>query len=230
MSTDYVQLEENHVSSAEDSDGNYKNQSNNKNCKHLIILENESSEDENEKPKFTVAMWDFNQCDPKKCSGRKLMRCGMIKTLKIKQKFPGLVLTVGGDRCVSPLDREIITKKGVAVVDFSWAKLEQTPLHKLKAGHKRLLPYLIAANPINYGKPYQLNCVEALAATMYITGYKQMAEEYLSKFSWGHSFLELNEDLLDDYAKCKDGAEVIAIQQEYIQGSRGLLPERDGNF
>lgn len=67
-------------------------------------------------------MWDFNQCDPKKCSGRKLERMGLVKSLRIKQKFPGLVLTPNGKKCVSPSDRDIIETKGLAVVDCSWAK------------------------------------------------------------------------------------------------------------
>lgn len=185
-----------------------------------IIPFSESSESSNEEESFQVAMWDFNQCDPKKCSGRKLARCGMIKTIKIKQKFPGLVLTPTGQRCVSPSDRDTIKEKGIAVVDFSWAKIDETPLSQLKVGHARLLPFLIAANPINYGKPCQLNCVEALAAAMYITGFKKTAKEYLSKFSWGHSFLELNDELLDSYSECKNSSEVIAVQQEFIKNAQ----------
>lgn len=162
-------------------------------------------------------MWDFNQCDPKKCSGRKLARCGLVKSLKIKQKFPGLVLTPTGSRCVSPLDRDIIKEKGLAVVDCSWARIDETPLAQLKPSHPRLLPFLIAANPINYGKPCQLSCVEALAAAMYITGYKNMARSYLSKFSWGHAFLELNEELLDGYAGCSDSAAIIQVQDDFLK-------------
>jgi pre-rRNA-processing protein TSR3 len=37
-------------------------------------------------PDFNVAMWDLNQCDPKKCSGRKLARHRLIRNLKLGQK------------------------------------------------------------------------------------------------------------------------------------------------
>ncbi|RCH81078.1 ribosome bioproteinsis protein tsr3, partial [Rhizopus stolonifer] len=37
-----------------------------------------------------VAMWDFKHCDPKRCSGVKLARCDMLKTLKLGQRFRGI--------------------------------------------------------------------------------------------------------------------------------------------
>lgn len=54
------------------------------------------------------------------------------------------------------------------------------------------VPYLLATNPTNYGKPWRLNCVEALAATFYITGFDQHAETLLSSFGWGDSFWKVN--------------------------------------
>lgn len=162
-------------------------------------------------------MWDFNQCDPRKCTGRKLSRLGLIKNLKVKQRFPGIVLTPIAEKCVSPEDSKIIEQKGIAVVDCSWARIDETPLASLKPSHGRLLPFLVAANPINYGHPFRLSCVEAICAVMYITGFKKLAEKYLQKFSWGHGFLELNKDLLEAYAACTDSKSVVKQQDIFIE-------------
>ncbi|XP_059475281.1 18S rRNA aminocarboxypropyltransferase [Neocloeon triangulifer] len=186
-----------------------------------VDIENGSNESSEEAEKsveinYPVAMWDLEQCDPRKCSGRKLARHGIMKTLKLGQRFPGLVLTPAGEKCVSAEDREVLLDKGIAVVDCSWARLDEVPLSRMRTPYPRLLPYLVAANPINYGRPCQLSCVEALAAAFYILGEKDTANFYLSKFSWGHSFIKLNQELLDIYAACKDGAEIIKAQQEYL--------------
>lgn len=171
-------------------------------------------------PKFNVAMWDLNHCDPKKCSGRKLSRHGLIKNLKLGQRFPGLVLTPSATMSVAPEDREIIMAQGLAVVDCSWAKIDETPFERMKSPHPRLLPYLVAANPINYGKPCQLSCVEAIAAAMFITGMKEEAKWYMSKFSWGHAFLELNSELLEAYSKCENREGILRVQSDYIEKSK----------
>ncbi|MCP9265560.1 hypothetical protein DINM_020889 [Dirofilaria immitis] len=166
---------------------------------------------------FLSAMFDFKQCDPKRCTGKKLVRYGFVKLLKLGTKFPGLLLSPNGERTISPADLSYITSGGLAVVDCSWNQIGNVHLDRAKASHHRLLPYLIATNPVNFGKPCQLSCVEALAASLYMIGLKDNAELLLSKFKWGPNFLKINRDLLDAYAACKNGADVIARQNAYLE-------------
>ncbi|WWD16512.1 hypothetical protein CI109_100939 [Kwoniella shandongensis] len=163
-----------------------------------------------------VAMWDFDHCDPRRCSGKKLARHGLITSMRVGQRFRGIVLTPKGKKVISPSDDEIIQMSGLAVVECSWARLDEVPFGKIKSPYERLLPFLIASNPVNYGKPWRLNCVEALAAGFYITGHPDWAEVLLSKFSWGHSFYKLNSHLIERYRTCST-AEDITAMQELIQ-------------
>ncbi|KAG2175259.1 hypothetical protein INT44_007747 [Umbelopsis vinacea] len=176
-----------------------------------------SEEDTGSSIPMPVAMWDFKHCDPKRCSGVKLARHNMLKTLKVTQKFRGIVASPVGEKAVSPADRHIVEQFGIAVVDCSWAKLDEVPFNRIKSSGDRLLPYLVATNPVNYGKPWKLNCAEALAACFYITGYPEHGEELLSKFKWGHAFRKVNGHLLAKYAKCEDSADIVRVQNEWLE-------------
>ncbi|KAF5403938.1 putative ribosome biogenesis protein [Paragonimus heterotremus] len=170
------------------------------------------------KTSVLTAMWDFEQCDPRRCSGRKLVRFGLTRLLRLNEGFGGVVLAPTASMVLSPAsDRKLITSGGLAVVDCSWAQLENTAFKKvLKYKHGRLLPYLVAANPVKYGQPFQLSCVEALAAGLYIIGESDQATHLLDKFSWGHSFLTLNKQLLDAYSKCSSSSDVLSVQDEFM--------------
>jgi len=166
---------------------------------------------------FTMAMWDLSHCDRKKCTGRKLINLKLVNQLKLGKRFSGVVLSPIASQCISPSDRIIIEEKGIAVIDCSWAKLEETPFDKMKCNYPRLLPYLVAANPINYGRPCKLSCVEAFAASLYIIGYSDHATILLQRFRWGETFLKLNSDLLNLYAECNNSNEVIEKQNKYLK-------------
>merc|ERR1712241_1228103 len=177
---------------------------------------NSDEEDEVVSP-FPVAMWDLGHCDPKRCSGRRLAKLGLLTELKLGQRFPGVCLSPRGTSTLSPADRQVMQEAGAAVIDCSWARVEELNFNKMKCADSRLLPWLVAANPVNYGKPCKLNCVEALAAAFYICGFPDLAATYMSRFSWGPSFININKELLDKYSACNTSEEVINVQNSHLE-------------
>ena len=166
-----------------------------------------------------LAMWDFNQCDAKRCTGRKLSRLGMIETLHISGGgggFRGLVLSPEGRGPVSPADAALVGVGGLSVIDCSWALVEELPFHKLK-GTPRLLPYLVAANPVNYGKPAKLSGAEALAGALWIVGRADDARRVMAQFGgWGAEFLRMNAPFLEAYAAARDADGVLDAQTRVL--------------
>jgi pre-rRNA-processing protein TSR3 len=161
-----------------------------------------------------LLIYHAGQCDPKKCTGRKLARLQLARLTKRWKDLRGyLVLSPFAEHALSPADRSE-TGRGVAALDCSWAHAE-TVFAKLHA-KARALPYLLAANPVNFGRPFELSTVEAIAAALIILNEREQAEEILGKFSWGHVFLELNEEPLADYARAADSREVVEIQMSYL--------------
>ncbi|KAI9593229.1 hypothetical protein BDF19DRAFT_448964 [Syncephalis fuscata] len=136
-----------------------------------------------------LAMWDFEQCDPRRCSGKRLERVGWVRSLRVNQGFRGIVLSPKGQQAVSPADKDIVADHGLCVVECSWAKLDEVPFARLRTRHDRLCN----SQPVNYGKPWRLNCAEAYAASFYITGHWEYGDAVMSRFKWGHSFRQLNQ-------------------------------------
>lgn len=180
--------------------------------------ESDSSHDLGEELRipFRVAMWDVGQCDPKRCTGRKLSRFNLIETLRLGTRFNGIILSPIGTKCISVEDKELVDQFGLAVIDCSWAKLDETPFTKMKGNHPRLLPFFLASNSVNYGKPCQLSCAEALAAALVIIGYHREAKMLLSKFKWGSAFFDINEELIEAYSGCKSSEELLDAQKRYL--------------
>ena len=106
---------------------------------------------------------------------------------------------------------------GAAVVECSWVRVKEIPWARIGGKCERLLPYLVAANPVNYGRPWRLNCVEALAACFYICGHPEWAEEVLKHFRYGQPFLEMNAQLLKRYAACSTEEDVKATEQHWLE-------------
>ncbi|CAO1631297.1 unnamed protein product [Parajaminaea phylloscopi] len=183
-----------------------------------------------------LAMWDFNHCDPKRCSGKKLSRLGFVREMKVGQRFRGIVLTPNATQILSPADAPILKENGLAVVECSWARLDEIPFKRIQSPNERLLPELVATNPVNYGKVSKLNCVEAMAAALYVCSMPELAETLLSKFGWGHAFPTVNAELIERYQRCTSEQEVKNVassmareheEERKGRGTRDILSEME---
>lgn len=161
--------------------------------------------------------------DPEKCSARTLARFDLAELHHSARSTPaGIVLNPFAERALSPADSG---HDVLIALDCSWETAEAEAF-QLRGTH-RALPFLVAANPVNYGKVLQLNTVEAFAGALCILGKREQAEQLLSKFRWGHTFLELNAEPLSRYAACEDSAGVVEVQQEYLDLDSDPDPDSD---
>jgi len=166
---------------------------------------------------ISLYVYDEHDCDPKKCTSRKMVKFKLVQELKGFRSLPhsSIVLNPFSEKALSPEDKGIAHLHGIVVLDLSWANIDGLPTFP-KHVAQRSLPYMLAANPVNWGKPMMLSSVEALAASLYILGEKKQAEDILSKFTWGKNFLDLNREPLERYSQARTSAEVVEIQSEYV--------------
>lgn len=166
-----------------------------------------------------IIVYHAGQCDPKKCTALKLKRHGMAHLIRKMRLLPkgAVVLNPLSKIAFSPADKWRIENFGLVALDFSWEHAEEALLKSVK-GTSRCLPYLIAGNPVNFGAPTKLSTAEALAAALYIAGFKDEANQLLSIFKWGRTFLEINRERLETYAKAKSSIDVVKLQDRFIKG------------
>jgi pre-rRNA-processing protein TSR3 len=137
----------------------------------------------------------------------------LFRTRQIPRK--SIALNPFAARILTPLDRGFVNQGGLVAIDCSWEKVQNAFAIRI-FGENRRLPTLIAANPVNYGKPHKLSSVEALAAALHITGFREKASELLSILKWGPTFLTLNHEPLDSYASAADEKAILAVESEFF--------------
>ena len=165
----------------------------------------------------TITVYHAGQCDPKKCTALKLKRHQLIRIIHRVRWLPrgAVILNPFCKRAFSPADRERLESRGLAALDCSWAHADDVFEPSMRSA-SRCLPYLVAANPVNYGVPTKLSTVEALASALYIADHREEADRLLSIFKWGPNFVELNRELLESYANARDSSEVVELQKRVI--------------
>jgi len=158
-----------------------------------------------------VQVFMFNQDDPSKCTAAKLVKFGIAKQVK-RASDRTVILDPFAETIVLRIDRKYTNS--ITAIDCSWELAQKTFLKKFGGLPKRLPP-LLAGNPVNYSKIGKLTTAEAIAGALYIMNFNDLADSILNKFKWGHTFFELNQELLREYSNAKTADQINEISREY---------------
>lgn len=167
------------------------------------------------------ALW-LAQDDPKKNTAVLASKRGDLKLHKSVRTLPkrGIILEPLCGKVFGPEDHDLLLNQRGALVglDCSWAHIESSvdAVMKQTRLQARTLPLLLAANPVNWGKPSRLTTAEALATVLYLVGEKDQAERVLGAFRWGERFFQLNQEPLDAYAAATTSTELVNLQFDFF--------------
>jgi len=150
-----------------------------------------------------------HECDPKMCTGERLLKHGRAEEVP---EPAGILLNPLSEIALSPEDIPVAKAEGLTVFDCSWNELVRRNKF-LEGVVPRALPYLVPANPVNFGKPTKLSTVEAFAGALWILREKEHALSILDEFRWARTFADLNGELLDIYASCETRKQVLKTQE-----------------
>ncbi|HEV51451.1 MAG TPA: DUF367 family protein [Thermoprotei archaeon] len=168
-------------------------------------------------------IWVYRKGDdnPHACTALRLAKAGDVELVRSVNAIPrgSLLLDPFSQYALSPADATFVGWHGLVLIDCSWEHAELVFKH-VKNRVRRALPFLIAGNPVKQDQPVNLSTAEALAAALYILGWKDKALEILNRFKWGAHFFTLNQDLLDKYASCLTSREVVEVQLSELERRR----------
>jgi pre-rRNA-processing protein TSR3 len=164
---------------------------------------------------FDLVVCHLAQDDRKKCTARRLAKFGLVREVRTLKAIPrrAILLDPRAEQALSITDQE---KSIIAAIDCSWKRAERVFSTVRAPVASRALPYLVAANPVNYGRPAKLTTAEALAAALYILDDRAGAEQLMSKFKWGPHFLTLNTEPLEAYRTAANSEQVVARMREFF--------------
>lgn len=165
-----------------------------------------------------VVLYYTAQDDPRKNTALKMARKHTARLVDDLKKVPrhSVLLNPFAKKAISREDLPAMRLRGLVALDCSWAQAEAAFPMLQGEVRSRALPFLVAANPVNYGKPFQLSTVEAVAATLYIVGETRAARKVLSCVPFADTFWALNANPLADYAACETSREVVEAQMAYL--------------
>ena len=119
------------------------------------------------------AIW-LAQDDPKKNTAVRSAKRGDLRLHRSIRSAPkrGVLLEPLCGKVLGPEDHHIVLDHGIVALDCSWNRIEETveALGRRTKLTRRMLPVLLAANPVNWGKPGKLSTIEALGATCFLVG------------------------------------------------------------
>lgn len=161
------------------------------------------------------------QDDPRKNTALKMVRMRLAVRIPARAVTKNLVLNPFSNVVLAPEDRRIAERYGVVIIDGSWERIFGF-FTRFKRGEHRRLPFLVAGNPINYGKPYKLSSIEAAYAALYILGFKDEAERLRGAYKWMETFVTLNKPLLEAYSRASSRTDVERIERAVTEGEARL--------
>ena len=162
---------------------------------------------------MNVFVIDYGQDDPAKCTAKKMAHMGLATevTRKFHASNTTIVLNPFAGTLLSPSTR----RKSILAIDCSWNLAQEVFFRKI-GGKQGGCPRSSAANPTNYSRLGILSSVEAVAATLFILGEQDEANEFLNIYKWGPTFETLNHDPLQEYARASSEMEIEEIERSFF--------------